>query len=87
MKFNNLGSLITSYQVNLGIDEPMMEFKGIAYFDNRLHGKFMERVGSHIPGPMPNWDIEWMCLYCGTPQSYERVNCSQCGAPRSILAF
>lgn len=87
MNLSRQSCLITNYSVNLGLGSPQIEFSGIALFDNRLHSKFMERLGNPNPGPLPNWEIEWMCLYCGTPQSYNRVFCSQCGAPRSVLAF
>jgi len=33
----------------------------------------------------PHYEREFLCLYCGSPQSITRTHCAQCGAPRSFL--
>lgn len=33
----------------------------------------------------PFYAPEWMCLYCGTPNSLPETNCGKCGAPRNWL--
>jgi len=78
--------MITNYTISSDVSHIItMEFSGVALFDEKKHGHFMKNIGNVVS--LPNWELEWMCLYCGTPQSYERVNCSQCGAPRSVLAY
>ena len=33
----------------------------------------------------PIYQSEYLCLYCGTPQSIENHSCDKCGAPRSFI--
>ena len=34
---------------------------------------------------MPTFQEEFMCLYCGSPNSVELTHCKKCGAPRSFI--
>lgn len=65
--------------------ETILEFSGIAECTPEMYAAMRKWLGEGKR--LPNFSIEWMCLYCGTPQSYSRVNCSQCGAPRSHLGW
>ena len=33
----------------------------------------------------PAYQKEFMCLYCGSPNSIEKTHCKSCGAPRSFI--
>ncbi len=33
----------------------------------------------------PTFQKEYMCLYCGSPNSIELTHCKKCGAPRSFV--
>jgi hypothetical protein len=33
----------------------------------------------------PQYNKEFMCLYCTSPNSIERTHCKKCGAPRSFV--
>jgi hypothetical protein len=33
----------------------------------------------------PSYQSEYMCLYCGSPNSVEHTHCKKCGAPRSFV--
>lgn len=34
---------------------------------------------------MPTFQKEFMCLWCGSPNSIEHTHCRKCGAPRSFV--
>ena len=84
-------SILTNYSIDGGVWGDMsINFSGIATFTPELHQRMTAWINRSAEGggvAFPDWSIEWMCLYCGTPQSYQRVNCSQCGAPRSHLGW
>ena len=83
-------SILTNYSVSGGSGELLsLEFSGVAEWNPEIHQRMMKWMheGINKEVEFPNWSIEWMCLYCATPQSYQRVNCSQCGAPRSHLGL
>lgn len=33
----------------------------------------------------PTYQEEFMCLWCGSPNSIEHTHCKKCGAPRSFI--
>ena len=35
--------------------------------------------------PLPIFQEEWLCLYCGSPNPLPDRHCLQCGAPRNWL--
>jgi hypothetical protein len=46
--------------------------------------EFMEQLRSGT-ATMPTFQKEFMCLYCGSPNSVELSHCKKCGAPRSFV--
>jgi len=60
-----------------------LSFSGIAMYTPEIL-KAVEKWMYGIP-QFPHYAEEFMCLYCGSPQSILRTHCAQCGAPRSFL--
>ena len=68
---------VTTY----GLSE--INFSGIAMYTPEIL-KAVEKWMYGIP-QFPHYAEEFMCLYCGSPQSILRTHCAKCGAPRSFL--
>jgi hypothetical protein len=61
-----------------------VEFTGVAPATPEVL-EAINRWAKNGKGRLPNWKEEWMCLYCGTPQSLLNRKCDDCGAPRNWL--
>jgi hypothetical protein len=48
-----------------------------------VHELLQDWMHNGINGPI--YQKEYMCLYCGSPNSIEHTHCSKCGAPRSFV--
>ena len=46
--------------------------------------EFMQELRGEMGKP-PTFKKEYMCLYCGSPNSVEYAHCKKCGAPRSFV--
>jgi len=88
-KFGNQWAYLTQYSVNTDIislsrfGDTLITFEGMAPATPQIlkHMRRWLQQGK----PLPIYQEEWLCLYCGSPNPLPDRHCSQCGAPRNWL--
>ena len=83
MKLNKLG-LITAIEVSQSYGETITADISLIVQDP---GSAMRQFHKWMNGEdiQPEYQEEYMCLYCASPNKIKHTHCKKCGAPRSFL--